>query len=318
MADVIALGELLIDFVPTEAGLGVGGTLLWERAPGGAPANVAVGLARLGISTAFLGMVGDDPFGHYLAAILRENQVDVRGLRFNPSARTALAFVALQADGERDFMFYRHPSADMLYTPTDVEEDVFDTASIFHCGSISVISEPSRAATYHALDLARKYGLIVSIDPNLRLPLWPSAKTARTEIRELLPYADVIKVSDEEATFLTGETDLGRAMAALWHDNLKLLLLTQGNAGCTYRTAHGSGTVASIAVQAVDTTGAGDSFVAATLASLAHTPALWDDYAALEQTLRRANIAGALTTTQRGGIPALPTWAQIEAALGDG
>ena len=318
MADVIALGELLIDFVPTEAGLGVGGTLLWERAPGGAPANVAVGLARLGISTAFLGMVGDDPFGHYLAAILRENQVDVRGLRFNPSARTALAFVALQADGERDFMFYRHPSADMLYTPTDVEEDVFDTASIFHCGSISVISEPSRAATYHALDLARKYGLIVSIDPNLRLPLWPSAKTARTEIRELLPYADVIKVSDEEATFLTGETDLGRAMAALWHDNLKLLLLTQGNAGCTYRTAHGSGTGASIAVQAVDTTGAGDSFVAATLASLAHTPALWDDYAALEQTLRRANIAGALTTTQRGGIPALPTWAQIEAALGDG
>ncbi len=316
MPDVVALGELLIDFVPTEAGLGVGGTPLWERAPGGAPANVAVGLARLGLAAAFIGMVGDDPFGHYLAEVLRENAVDVGGLRFSSQARTALAFVALQPDGGRDFVFYRHPSADMLLGPADLDEALIAAGSIFHCGSISVITEPNRAATYHALALARRHGRLISIDPNLRLPLWPSAEAARSAIRELLPHADVIKVSEDEAEFLTGERDLIQAARQLWHPNLKLLAITEGGAGCTYVTAAGQGRVPGFAVPTLDTTGAGDSFTAALLASLVQTPALWRDSVALEVALRRANAAGALATTVRGAIPALPTSAQIAALIG--
>ncbi|MBA3470060.1 MAG: fructokinase, partial [Herpetosiphonaceae bacterium] len=257
MPDVVAFGELLIDFVPTEAGLGVGGTALWERAPGGAPANVAVGLARLGVTAAFSGMVGDDPFGHYLADVLRDNAVDLRGLRFSAQARTALAFVALQPDGQRDFVFYRHPSADMLFGPADLDEALIAACSIFHCGSISVISEPNRAATYRALELARQHGRLISIDPNLRLPLWPSAEAARAGIRALLPHADVIKISEDEAQFLTGEADLARAARQLWHPSLKLLAITEGGAGCTYVTAAGLGRVAGFSVQTVDTTGAG-------------------------------------------------------------
>jgi fructokinase len=315
MPDVVALGELLIDFVPSEAGLGVAGTPVWERAPGGAPANVAVGLARLGVTAAFIGMVGDDPFGHYLAAILHDNAVDIGGLRFSSVARTTLAFVALQPDGARDFVFYRHPGADMLLSPADLDEAMIAAASIFHCGSISVIGEPNRAATYRALAVARQHGRLISIDPNLRLPLWPSAEAARSAIRDLLAHADVIKISADEAEFLTGEPDSALAAAQLWQPNLKLLTITEGGAGCSYVTAGGVGRVPGFAVQPVDTTGAGDSFTAALLASLVATPAPWRDTGLLEAALRRANAAGALATIVRGAIPALPTPGQIETLL---
>lgn len=315
MPAVVTLGELLIDFVPTEAGLGVAGTPLWERVPGGAPANVAVGLARLGVSVAFVGMVGDDPFGYYLADVLRDNGVDVRALRFSSVARTALAFVALQPDGERDFVFYRHPSADMLFSVADLDEALIAEAAIFHCGSISSINEPTRSATYRALELARQHQRLISIDPNLRLPLWPSAEMARSSIRELIRSANIIKVSAEEAEFLTGETDLQRAAKQLWHPELKLLAITQGSAGCTYVTPNASGQVAGFSVKTLDTTGAGDSFTAGLLANLARSPQIWQDSAAVEQALRQANAAGALTTTVRGAIPALPTIERIEALL---
>ncbi len=316
MPDVLALGEMLIDFVPTTPGLGVEGTPTWERVPGGAPANVAVGVARLGVSAGFLGKVGDDPFGHLLAATLRENAVDVRGLCFTATARTALAFVALAADGERDFVFYRHPSADMLYAPDDVDAAAIASARILHFGSISAISEPSRSATLRAIEIAQQHQLLISFDPNLRLPLWSSAAAARTTIRSLFPSAHVIKVSVEELEFLTGEADIERAARSLWHPALRLLAVTQGPGGCTYVLPAASGHVPAPSVQASDTTGAGDSFTAALLAQLAADPALLDQPAALAAALRFACAAGAITTTRRGAIPALPTRAEITALLG--
>src|SRR5512136_3126909 len=183
MFDVIACGELLIDFVSTESGVTLGQAPGFQKAPGGAPANVAVGVARLGYRAGFLGQVGDDDFGHFLAETVAEAGVDVGGLLFSPAARTALAFVSLRSDGERSFMFYRHPSADMLWRPEDVNREYVSSTRIFHHGSISLINEPSRSATLAAVEYARAGGALISYDPNLRLALWPSPDAARAGMR---------------------------------------------------------------------------------------------------------------------------------------
>lgn len=318
MAQVIALGELLIDFVPTVSGVSLEEAPAFQKAPGGAPANVAVGLARLGASCAFLGKVGDDPFGHFLADTLRANGVETAGLRFDSEARTALAFVTLRADGEREFLFYRHPSADMRYRPDEVDAALIAGARIFHYGSVSLIGEPARSATLRGLELARAAGLLISYDPNLRLMLWPSAEAARAAILDLWPLANIIKVSDEELRFLSGEENLLRAGRALWTPELRLLLITRGAGGCTWLTAGCAGGLPGRAVAAIDATGAGDSFTAAALAGVLERPALWEDPAALTRALRFANAAGALATTKRGAIPALPTREEIAALLGEG
>ena len=205
---VVSMGELLIDFVALESGVTVGEASGFIKAPGGAPANVAVAVARLGVPSAFLGQVGDDPFGHHLADVLRHDNIDVSGLRFSREARTMLAFVSLRADGERSFSFYRNPSADMLMRPEDVAYDVIDRATIFHYGSITLIDEPCRSAQLAALRHARAQGLLISYDPNLRMSLWRSAEDAKVGILEGLEFATILKVSEEELDFLTGGQDV--------------------------------------------------------------------------------------------------------------
>jgi fructokinase len=302
---VVCLGELLIDFVALESGVSVGDASGFEKAPGGAPANVAVAIERLGDHSAFLGQVGDDPFGHYLHDVLKAEGVDVSGLRFSDAARTALAFVSLAAGGERSFVFYRHPSADMLMKPEDVALNVIDSAKIFHFGSITLISEPSRSATIKAAAYANDKGLIVSYDPNLRLALWENAEAARTGMISGLDYATIVKVSDEEVEFMTGGDDV----TPLWRDNIQLIVVTQGAEGSTAYTRDAKIHAPSFAVNSVDTTGAGDGFVAGLLTSVLKNP---NDYAdKLGDILRFANGVGALTTTQRGAIPALPTRDQV-------
>jgi fructokinase len=303
---VVCLGELLIDFVALEHGVSVGDASGFKKAPGGAPANVAVAVARLGYESAFLGQVGDDPFGHYLADVLAADKVDVSGLRFSAEARTALAFVSLRADGERSFMFYRNPSADMLMRPEDVALDVLKGKQIFHFGSITLINEPSRSATIKAAEVARADGLQISYDPNLRLALWPDAEAARAGMLAGLEYATVVKVSEEEVEFLTGS----REVSSLWRDSIQLIAVTQGVDGATIYTRDSHQHVPGFKVQAVDTTGAGDGFVAGLLVGLLEHK---DDYGTqLESIVRFANAVGALTTTQLGAIPALPTRADVE------
>ncbi len=314
MFDVIACGELLIDFVSTETGVTLAEAPAFKKAAGGAPANVAVGVARLGYRAGFLGQVGEDDFGHFLADTLSAAGVDTAGLRFSPEARTALAFVSLRADGERSFMFYRHPSADMLWRPEDVDAAYAASARIFHYGSISLIGEPSRSATLAALNLAREAGALISYDPNLRLALWSSAAAAREGILAGWQHADLAKISEEELTFLTGETDLAAGARALWHDGLKLLVVTCGAGGCEYFTRAGHGHVAGFPVSVVDTTGAGDGFVAGLLSGLLDHGVQWDDDT-LQHALRLGCAVGALACTERGAIPALPTRAAVDAFL---
>ncbi|MDG4598106.1 MAG: PfkB family carbohydrate kinase [Candidatus Contendobacter sp.] len=311
MANAICLGELLIDFVPTVTGAGLIDAPAFVKAPGGAPGNVAVGLARLGVSSAFMGKVGDDVFGHFLADTLAEAGVDVGPLRFSSEARTALAFVSLRADGEREFMFYRHPSADMLFNPREVDVEAIQPAKLLHFGSISLIGEPSRSATLYAVDTARAAGCLISYDPNLRLPLWPDANAAREGMLLGLGKAHVVKLSDDESEFLTGIGDPKAACRALWHEELKLMVVTRGRPGCVYFTPECSGEVASFAVKAVDATGAGDGFMAGLLQGLLADPGTFRNEASLRELCRFANAVGALTTLKRGAIPALPGREQV-------
>ena len=318
MADVVCLGELLIDFVPTETGRGLIDAAAFKKAPGGAPANVAVGLRRLGTTSAFMGMVGDDPFGHFLAETLAADGVDVSALRFSAKARTALAFVSLHADGEREFLFYRHPSADILFAPADVDTDAIARGRLLHFGSISLIGEPSRGATLRALAAAGAAGTRISYDPNLRLPLWPDAKAARFGLRLGLTHADIVKISDEEVAFLADTHDPVRGGRSLWHDRLALMVITHGRQGCTWLTADADGAVPGFPVTAVDATGAGDAFMAGLLAGLLQEPQAAPRPEALTRICRFACAVGALTTTTRGAIPALPTRAAVDAFLATG
>ncbi len=310
MTDVLALGELLIDFVSTESGVSLIEAPGFQKAPGGAPANVAVGLARLGVSSGFIGKVGNDDFGRFLAQTLAQNGVDTSGLRFSDEARTMLAFVSLRADGERDFMFYRHPSADMLLSPEEIDRDYVGAAKVLHYGSISLIDEPSRSATLAAVQAALEEGLTISYDPNLRLALWPSSEAARRRMLTGWQYAHVAKVSREELSFLSGEDDLEAGATRLWTDRLRLLVITDGRHGCDYVMSRAQGHVPGFRVETVDTTGAGDGFVAGLLTGLLENEVAWEHVADLEKVLRFANAVGALTTTKRGAIPALPTRAE--------
>jgi fructokinase len=311
MPDVLCLGELLIDFVATESGVTVGDASGFLKAPGGAPANVAVGLARLGISSGFLGKVGDDDFGRFLAGTLAQNGVDVSGLRFSEEARTALAFVSLRADGERSFVFFRHPSADMLYEPAEVDDEAIRGAKALHFGSITLIGEPSRSATLHAVSTARGAGKIITYDPNLRLALWPDAKAARDGMLLGWPLAHAVKVSREELEFLTGSSDVESAGRSLWHDDLRILLITDGAHGADYLTTHSTGHVDGFDVESIDTTGAGDGFMAGFVSRWLEDDSLLDEPGKIVEALRYANAVGALTTTRRGAIPALPTAEEV-------
>jgi fructokinase len=307
MPQVVSLGELLIDFVPTASGLSLVEAPAFIPAAGGAPAKVAVGLARLGVSSGFMGQVGDDAFGHFLAQTLRDNDVDTTALRFTAEARTALAFVSLKANGERDFLFYRHPSADMLYRPEAIDADYVRGAKVFHFGSLSLIGEPARSATSCAVRIAREADRLVSYDPNLRLPLWPDADAARAGIKLGWSQAHVIKVSEEGLFFLSGTDDLIKGARQLWHSDLRMLAITRGALGCVYVTTKFSGESPGFQVESVDTTGAGDAFTAGLLKGRIERPEAPGVEATMQQICRYANAAGALTTTRCGAIPALPT-----------
>jgi fructokinase len=320
MPDVITIGEALIDFVSTESGVTLREAPAFTKAAGGAPANVAAGLARLGVSSGFIGRVGDDPLGHFLADTLAAEGVDVSQIGFERRARTGLAFVSLTAEGERDFVFFRHPSADMFLSPGHINPSYVKKAQAIVYGSIGLITEPCRSGVLKALAIARDAGVLRVYDANLRLSLWGSESEARYGLRLGLDRADVLKLSLDELEFLSGTRDLPAGVEKLWAANplqgngMRLMIVTSGAQGCAYRTATDFGQLPGYSVDTVDTTGAGDGFLAGLLAELmAANFSLEREN--VENALRFANAAGALTTTQRGAIPALPTRSQVGTLL---
>lgn len=316
MPKALCIGELLIDFVSTIPDVSLAEAPGFVKAPGGAPANVAVGLAKLGIDAGFIGKVGADPFGDFLTETLQQNSVDTKYLIAGMASRTTLAFVATRSDGMKDITFYRHPGADIQLTPEEIDADYIQSAELFHYGSVSLSHSPTREATLKAIKSAKDAGAFISYDPNLRLMLWDNAEDAKHWIWEVTHYADVVKISEEEWEFITGDVELATGIERILGLDVKLLVVTLGEQGCYYTNGKVDGYVDGYSVDVVDTLGAGDAFVAAMLSKLIrHTELSTLTNNELNHIMQYANAAGALATQKVGVIPSLPTHLEIEQLL---
>jgi fructokinase len=308
MIDIVCLGELLVDMTPAETGRRLAEVSSFIPKPGGAPANVAVGAARLGLQSAFIGKVGEDAFGHHLAQVLARHGVDTRGVRFDRQYRTTLAFVALPEANAPEFIFYRSPGADVMLRPDEIDCDLTRSARAFHFGSLSLTQEPCRSAALEGARIAREAGALISFDANFRPDLWPDAGEARARILACLCQVDVLKVNEVELGLLTGKSDLKSARELL-ELGPRACVATFGAHGSYFQTRAASGLVPGFPVAAVDATGCGDGFVAGLLMQLLDSSGWEESISAARMTaaLRYANAVGAMTAMKPGAIPALPT-----------
>lgn len=307
--DVTTLGEALIDL--TQIGCREDGVPLLAANPGGAPANVAVAVSRLGGRAAFLGMVGKDGFGTYLREVLKENNVDTTGL-CTGDAPTTMAIVSVDTHGERDFRFNR--GADNNLSSTDVDMEQIGRSKFLHFGSISLTGGPSREATYTALREAKKRGVRISYDPNYRAALWQNEDEAIEWMKAPLPYVDIIKLSDEELPLITGTDNLERGTAMLRDVGISLVLVTLGGNGAFYRMGEQTGKVDGVKTTISDTNGAGDTFLGAVLCKLsARLESEPLSSSELEEILAYANRAASITCSRSGAIPAMPRAEEVQA-----
>ncbi len=315
MIDVTALGEVLIDF--TDAGTSANGQKLFERNPGGAPANVLVALQRLGRSTAVIGKVGADMHGEFLRGVLEENGVNTRGLVTDPGCFTTLAFVALSETGERSFSFARKPGADTRLTSGEVDRGIIEESRVFHMGSLSLTDEPARSATLVALARAKAAGCIASYDPNYRASLWASEDEAAAQMRSVVEHMDVVKISAEECALLTGESDPTAAAKAILAQGPSIVVVTLDAEGAYVATRDGDRTVPSFRADAVDTTGAGDSFWGGFLCALVESEKRPAEVGIDEAAgfVRFGNAVASLCVRGRGGIPSMPSREAVEELL---
>jgi len=314
--DVVALGESLIDFTP--AGINEMGMQLFSCNPGGAPSNVLAMFTKLEGKTAFIGKVGNDAFGRFLTQNMAEADIDISGVQKDAVVPTTLAFVQLDEYGDRSFSFYRNPGADLMLTNNEVPLALLKNCRTFHFGSVSLTDEPCRSATLEAAKTAKTAGAIISYDPNYRPFLWKDSVHAREELTAAVPLADLVKVSDEEMTFLTGQTDFLKGASALAELGPVLIVVTLGDKGAYFYTKNASALVPTYLVDTVDTTGAGDAFWGALLWQIKGK--CLDEIAGMSEDAWRkvvqfANAAGSLTTTSKGAIPAMPDKFAIDACL---
>lgn len=318
---VACFGEALIDFLGTPAAPGAPRSFLAQ--PGGAPANVAVGVARLGGRARFVGMLAEDLFGDALLEALRAHGVDVAQVQRTADAPTALAFVSLDAGGERSFSFYRPPAADLLFRAQDFDEAAFADAAVFHVCSNSLTEPAIAEATLHGMARAADAGALVSLDLNLRPALWPRGADPRPVLWRALALARLVKLSREELAFLAPAGDEDAVIARLLGGTAEAVVVTDGPAPVRWWTRARAGTAATYPVDAVDTTAAGDGFVAGLLWRLTargigpgDLAAAFDDDAVREDLLRHAAAAGALATTRHGAFAAMPDADAVRALTG--
>lgn len=304
--DVICVGEALIDFISIKKGVALESAPGFLKAAGGAPANVSVGLSRLGKKAAFIGKLGDDPFGRFLRKTLIENNVDVSQLFFDKEHKTKLAFVSLTKKGERDFEFFGYESADTKLTKEEIRKVALESARILHFGSVSLASNPSREAIFEAIKIAKSKKILVSFDPNIRLSLWESPDKAREQVKKALGVADIIKMDSNEMEFVTGTSDLKKGCRIILEYGASLTVVTLGKDGCYYLADNKDDYEPGIRVKVKDSTGAGDGFVAGMLYKICDIPLDNLSKKELHEIFRFANTIGALTVTKYGGIPALP------------
>lgn len=310
--DIVALGELLIDF--TEAGRSCDGKKLFEQNPGGAPANLLTVAAHMGYQTEFIGKVGADMHGDFLKKTLEEEDIGIQYLIQDERYFTTLAFVEIGENGERQFSFSRKPGADTQLCVAELNQELLSDCKIFHFGSLSLTEEPSRTATIEAVKHAKAAGALISYDPNYRASLWENEKTAVERMKSMISFADVIKVSDEELVLLTGIKDYSQAVVKVLGMGPKLIAVTLGCEGVLLATGQKQEKVAGFKVKAVDTTGAGDSFWGGFLSEyLKHKKPFKDfTWKELKACAVYGNATAALCVQRRGGIPAIPKKEDVE------
>jgi fructokinase len=310
---VTCFGELLIDMISVNTG-----NLLKSRGFvkrfGGAPGNTASGLAKMAVPVSFLGKVGCDPFGTFIKASLDKYGVDTKGLVMSESDKTTLAFVSLTDKGERDFFFYKGAHDTIRPAEVTLPENTF----IFHFGSLTQISHDANRTTEKLIEDAKRQHAIISYDPNVRESLWGDLERARQVILDTSRKVNILKVNEEEAKLLSGESDIPRAANKLFFENLDIVIITNGEHGCYYKTAEYGGAIPTIKVHAVDTTGAGDAFNAGLIGGLYQVQKRASEFSKpdLEQIIKRAVVIGSLTTTKKGAVTAFPSKAEIERHLG--
>lgn len=316
MKKVVAIGEALIDFIPQEKGRALKDVENFLKVPGGAPLNVAATVAKLGGRSEMLTKLGYDGFGDSILDTVRALGVEVSRVKRSTESNTALAFVSLKENGERDFSFYRNPSADMLLDKNEIQEDSFEEGNLLHFCSVSLIDAPIKEAHITAIELTEKNNGIVSFDPNVRLPLWKSAEDCRKAILEFLPKSNILKISDEELEFITGIKDEEEALKSLFKGKVELVIYTKGIIGAEFITKDRKIFEKAFNVKAQDTTGAGDSFIGSLLYSIAK-----EEYSLkalvnlkeekIREILKFSNGTAALTVCKKGAIGALPTKEEV-------
>ena len=315
--DVVALGELLIDF--TENGVSEQGNPILEANPGGAPCNVLAMLNKLGKKTAFIGKVGNDTFGHMLKRTVEESGTDVTNLVMDNNVHTTLAFVHTYPDGEREFSFYRNPGADMMLTKDEIMEDIIKAGKIFHFGTLSSTHEGVRAATRYALDVAKENGLLISFDPNLREPLWDSLEDAKREIEYGLSKCDILKISDNELEFMTGTGDYSEGVKIIRGKyDIPLIFVTLGKDGS--RAYYKDIMVEAppfTEVKTIEKTGAGDTFGGCALGYILEHGIENLTEEKLRKLIIFANAGASLITTKKGALKVMPEKSEIEALIND-
>ncbi|MCF0187178.1 MAG: carbohydrate kinase [Bacteroidaceae bacterium] len=314
--DVVALGELLIDF--TENGLSEQGNPMLEANPGGAPCNVLAMLQNYGYKTSFIGKVGNDTFGKMLAETIRNVGIGTEGLVFDDKVHTTLAFVHSFPDGDREFSFYRNPGADMMLSADEVTEELITAGRIFHFGTLSMTDEVAEAATVKALKIAKENNMIISFDPNLRPPLWSSLDKAKEKIAFGMGFCDILKISDNEIEFFTEETDIDRGIAKIreQYPNIRLVCATLGKDGS--KAYYGERKVFCepfLSNNTIETTGAGDTFMASMLKHVLEFGMEDLDEASLRDMLTTANAAASIITTRKGALKVMPTVDEIKALI---
>lgn len=309
---ITSFGEILIDF--TVQGENCNGQALFAGNPGGAPANVAVAASRLGARTAFLGKVGKDMHGIFLKEVLEKEQVEAKGLILDDEYFTTLAFVQISDLGERTFSFARKPGADTQITGQELNRDILDHTHIFHVGSLSLTNQPGRDTTLFAVRRAKEKGSIISYDPNYRAGLWKSEKEAVQQMRSLLPYVDIIKISEEETELLTGYREAEKAAEKLYRQGILVIAVTLGDKGVYIYSGDGGRTVPGFKSRVIDTTGAGDAFFGGFLYRINESGKRPENLPLEELTeyARFGNAVASLCVEGKGAIPAMPYPAQVE------
>ncbi len=323
--DVVTLGELLIDMFPGKIGFRIGEVESFIPKPGGAPANVAVAASRLGLKSAFIGKLGQDHFGTYLKQVLDDENVNTRGIRFDPEARTTMAIIAMPDENSAEFVFYRNPGADQLLTEDDLDLKMLQSTRMLHFCSVSLTDEPVRSATFSAARIARAAGALVSYDVNYRPSLWKNPEEALVQARLMIKEVDLVKLNEVEAALLTGLEEINQldlvqvenAALELMKSGPEIVVITLGAGGSYYQIEEGGVYVPPFKVDTIDAVGCGDAFVAGLLSKLVEQNDWRENLSLARMTpaLQYANAVGALTSLKRGAIPAMPTKKEVEKFL---